>query len=51
MKTEKQLKDLCTFFESFEQRMIASGRLLVARYARGQYQKYNRLLLVKWETA
>lgn len=44
MKTEQQLKDLCSFFESFESRMIASGRPLIALHARGQYQKYNRQL-------
>lgn len=43
-KTEQQLKELCSFFESFEGRMYQQGRLLIALHARGQYNKYNRQL-------
>lgn len=44
MKTEQQLKDLCSFFETFEGKMYQRGRLLIALHARGQYNKYNRQL-------
>lgn len=47
-KTEQQLKDLCSFYESFEHRMIASGRFMVALHAKGQYHKYNRMLTGQW---
>ncbi|CAI6024218.1 hypothetical protein PAECIP112173_00374 [Paenibacillus sp. JJ-100] len=47
MKTEQQLKALCSFFESFEGRMYQQGRLMIALHARGQFDKYNRLLASK----
>ncbi|MGF6356737.1 hypothetical protein ABIE27_004661 [Paenibacillus sp. 4624] len=48
MKTEQQLKELCSFFETFEGKMYQQGRLLIALHARGQYNKYNRQLTSKW---
>ncbi|WP_337034727.1 hypothetical protein [Paenibacillus illinoisensis] len=48
MKTEQQLKDLCLFFKTMENRMMETGRLLIALHARGQYRKYHRQLAGKW---